>query len=79
MDTDAHTVRDMEGKLINDDKPIIIGNHVWIGCRSLVLKGTEIADNNIIAAQSVLNKKYLGTNCIFAGHPAIVVKQNIAW
>ncbi|MGK9369486.1 hypothetical protein ACSSWA_11350 [Melioribacter sp. Ez-97] len=37
---------------MNEDKPIQIGNHVWIGCWSVLLKGTYIADGCIVGAGS---------------------------
>lgn len=38
MDDDQHPIYNNEGKRINDPKPITIGDHVWIGCRSTILK-----------------------------------------
>lgn len=34
--------------------PIVIGNNVWIGCNSVILRGTVIGDNAVIAAGSVV-------------------------
>lgn len=34
--------------------PIVIGNNVWIGCNSIILRGTVIGDNAVIAAGSVV-------------------------
>lgn len=48
MDTDAHPIYDEQMKRMNDDKSIIIGNHVWIGCRCLILKGTRIANRLVL-------------------------------
>lgn len=79
MDTDAHPVYDEEGNHINQDQPIIIGNKVWIGCRSTILKGTEINDGCIIGAGTLLNKKFCEKNCIIAGSPARIVKEKIRW
>ena len=35
-------------------KEIIIGNNVWIGANSIILKGTTIGDNSVIAAGSIV-------------------------
>ena len=78
MDTDAHSIYYEDKKLINDDKPIKIGNKVWIGCRTLILKGTEIPDNCIIGA-NLVNKKFTKENSIIAGNPAKVVRENVSW
>lgn len=34
--------------------PIVIGNNVWIGANTVILRGTVIGDNSVIAAGSVL-------------------------
>ncbi len=42
MDQDFHPLIDQNGRQLNPDQPIIIGDNVWIGCRSLILKGSII-------------------------------------
>jgi acetyltransferase-like isoleucine patch superfamily enzyme len=54
--------------------PIIIGEHVWIGLESIILKGVRIGDNSIIAAGSVVTRD-IPANVIAAGNPARVVRQ----
>lgn len=39
--------------LFNKEK-VIIGNHVWIGANSVILKGAVIGDNCVIAAGSIV-------------------------
>ncbi len=53
--------------------PIIIGDNVWIGINSIVLKGTVIGNNSIISAGSVV-KGVFPDNCIISGNPARIVK-----
>lgn len=79
MDTDAHPVYDQDNQRINEDAPIKIGNKVWIGCRSTILKGAEIADGCIVGANSFVNKKFNQKNCVIAGNPAKIVKENVQW
>lgn len=78
MDTDLHKII-QNGRIINEPKGIKIGNHVWIGCRVNILKGTEILDNCIIGASSLVSGKLLESNAIYAGNPAKIIKQNIEW
>lgn len=59
-------------------KPIIIGDHVWIGMRAIILKGVRIGDGSIIAAGAVVNKD-IPRNCMVAGVPAKIIKENITW
>lgn len=77
--TDSHAIEDLEGNRINPAKDIQIGNHVWISQKTLVLKGSSIADNSIVGAYSLVNKKLTETNSIYAGQPAHKVKEGINW
>ena len=45
--------------------PIIIGSNVWIGAGSIILRGTEIADNCVVAAGTVVRGKYSENNLIY--------------
>lgn len=82
MDTDLHKIKVL-GKygVVNKSKPIIIGNHVWIGCRCVLLKGVIIGDNNVIAANSTITKGYVNSNCVLTGNGSTtkVLKENIDW
>ena len=56
------------------NKPIHIGNNVWLGAGVIVLPGVTIGDNSIVAAGSVVTKD-IGENVIVAGSPAKVLRQ----
>lgn len=75
MDSDFHELG-TEGYEMT--KPIIIGNYVWIGTRVTILKGVNIGDGAIVAAGSVVTKD-IPPNCIAAGVPARVIKENVKW
>lgn len=79
LDTDFHQILNLNGVKINDDREITIGDRVWIGSNTLILKGTTIASDTIIGAGSVLTKAYNTSNCVYAGNPAKLVKSNISW
>lgn len=76
---DSHSVITMDGKRTNQSKSVYIGNHVWIGMRALVMKGSKIQDNSIIGAQSFVTGKFSQTHIMLAGSPAKVIKENIDW
>jgi acetyltransferase-like isoleucine patch superfamily enzyme len=57
--------------------PVTIGNHVWIGCCSVILKGVTIGDGAIVGAGSVVTKS-LPAHCIAAGNPARIIRDNEA-
>lgn len=58
--------------------PIVIGNHVWIGARAMILKGVTIGDGSVVAAGAIVTKN-VPSNCVVAGVPAKVVKENLTW
>lgn len=78
MDTDFHKIYNSKGERINDDKSIVIGNHVWIGCRNTILKGVTVGDGNIVAANSTITKGASLQNCII-GDNNVILKENIFW
>lgn len=63
------------GRNLSDKNVPIIGNNVYIGPGSVVFGEITIGDNVIIGANSVVNKSF-PDNCIIAGVPARVIKQN---
>jgi acetyltransferase-like isoleucine patch superfamily enzyme len=79
MDTDFHKILDENDAVINPPQSITIGNKVWIGCRSLVLKGSAIPNNCIIGANSVLSTSLLNENSLYAGIPTRYIKDKIKW
>jgi maltose O-acetyltransferase len=55
-------------------KPVTIGNNVWIGSRTVVLKGVTIGDNSVIGAMSLVTKS-IPPNCVAAGNPARIIRS----
>ena len=77
---DFHTIYSTDdGRVLNFNQSINIGNHVWLGERVLVLKGARVSDNSIVGARSLVNKKFEQSNIIIAGVPARIVKENVNW
>jgi acetyltransferase-like isoleucine patch superfamily enzyme len=54
--------------------PVIIGDNVWIGMNSIILKGVTVGENSVIAAGSVVTRS-VAANVVVAGNPAIVTKE----
>ena len=75
MDSNGHEVYS-ENRTQGRDIPkeIHIGNNVWIGLNSIILKGTHIGDNSIVAAGSVV-KGVFPCNVIVQGNPAVIVNE----
>lgn len=77
-DTDFHSLDYLKRRKTLDDSikssPIKIGNDVFIGANSLILKGVEIGDCSIIGAGSVITKS-VPKNEIWAGNPARFIRK----
>lgn len=54
-------------------KPIVVGNNVYIGVRSIIMPGVTIGNNVIIAAGSVVTKD-VPDNSVVGGVPARFIK-----
>jgi acetyltransferase-like isoleucine patch superfamily enzyme len=54
--------------------PVLIGQHVWIGFNSMILKGVNIGNGSVVAAGSVVTKD-VPENVIVGGNPAQIIKS----
>ncbi|MBR1550622.1 MAG: hypothetical protein IJ634_08315 [Bacteroidales bacterium] len=77
MDTDQHALEDIDGKRVNNDRPISTGNNVWVGCHVIATKGVELADNTTVAAGARLAGRYEEPLTVLAGNPAVVVRRDV--
>lgn len=73
MDGDGHTFENHKESL-----PVVIGNHVWIGTRAIILKGVTIGDGAVVASGSLVNKN-VPPNSFVGGVPAKIIKENVKW
>lgn len=71
---DAETRRGPRGCDDCATKPIVIGDDVFIGAQSIILKGVTIGDRAVIGAGSVVTKD-VPADSIVAGNPALIVKK----
>ena len=76
-DNDAHPL-DWQDRRANKNEntlhaPVVIGNDVFIGARSIILKGVTIGDRSVIGSGSVVVKD-VPADTIVAGNPARIIK-----
>ena len=67
------------GDYIDTSKGVLISGHVWVGEDCYITKNVSIAYNSIVAACSVVTKRFLEENIVIGGNPAVVVKTGIEW
>lgn len=79
IDSDFHSSnwKDRENREIDKKKaksaPIHISDNVFIGARSIILKGVNIGEKSMIMAGSVVTKD-IPSNCIAGGNPCRILK-----
>ena len=69
---DWAVLKGVYGDILGSGGGIYIGNNVFIGMKTTILKGVHIGDNVIIGANSLVNKD-VPNNCVVAGNPARVI------
>lgn len=74
-DHDSHELTGASGPSC---APIAIGDHVWVGFRSVILKGVTIGDGAVIAAGSVVTRD-VPPRALAAGVPALVRRTDVTW
>lgn len=75
--TDFHSIY-TDDNIINKSKRIRIGDNVWIGKNSTVLKGANIGSMSVIGLNSIVAGK-VEKNTLSVGAPCRVIKKNISW
>lgn len=78
-DTDFHSLdpsirKSKEDLSHREEKPVEIGNNVFIGAYTIILKGVTVGENSIVGAGSVVTKS-IPANQIWAGNPAKFIRE----
>lgn len=76
MDSDTHVIYGENGEIINEDREIILGDKIWVGCDCKILKGANVPNNCVVGANSVITSNQLEPNSLIIGSPAKSVKKN---
>ena len=75
IDSNGHCVNSLNRTIGRDNpKGIKIGNNVWIGLNSIVLKGTIIGDNSVIAAGSVV-RGFVPENTVYDTNGNVTLRK----
>ena len=79
--SDYHSILDIKSTTrINSAKNIHLGDRVWIGLRSIILKGTNLPNNDtIVGAVSIVTGHFNNTNTVTTGNPAKIIKSGVIW
>lgn len=78
IDSDGHKI--YIGGIVSPEKAhISIGDNVWLGAKTTVLKGTQISDNSIIGFGTIVSGKYDTNSIIIGDKGKMIKKNNIKW
>ena len=79
--TDVHKVYDIDtnARVNNAHSDVILGDHIWVAANVTISKNVSIASGCIIAAGAFVNKPVETPNCMVAGTPAKIIRQNVRW
>lgn len=73
-DSDWHEIN---GKL--ESAPVTIGENAYVGHGTTILKGTQIGDNCVMAANTTIARQTIPSRSMLAGNPARIVRSDIDW
>lgn len=77
--SDMHPIYDgFTCERINPAKSIHIGDHVWVGRRSVILKGARIGSGSVIGAGALVSGE-IPSHVVAAGSPATIMRRDIIW
>ncbi len=62
---------------LTENKPVTIGNDVWIGRRAMIMPGVTVGDGSVIGAGAVVTKE-VPPYSVVAGVPAKVLKKRVS-
>ena len=65
----------IENEDLHIERPVVIGDNVWIGANTTICPGVSIAANTIIAAGAVVSKSIEEEGCLYGGVPAKKLKE----
>lgn len=69
---DWSVLKGVYGEVLGSAGQVEIGNNVFIGMHTTILKGVHIGNNVIIGANALVNKD-IPDNCVVAGNPCRIV------
>jgi acetyltransferase-like isoleucine patch superfamily enzyme len=78
MDSDTHHVLDEYGNKTNMPREVVIGDNVWLGVKSTIMRGVKIGDGSIVSANSVVLNR-VKEHVLVSGMPARVFSEVKSW
>lgn len=67
------------GEYLDLASRLLVGDGVWIGERAYLTKQARVSDGSIVAACSVVSRRFDEPQVVIAGNPAEIAKSNVKW
>jgi acetyltransferase-like isoleucine patch superfamily enzyme len=84
-DHDFHPIEPGKRRLSRNEQsadvrsePVVLGDDVFVGANTIILKGVTIGERSIVAAGSVVFRGEYPADCMIAGNPASLVGSKAA-
>lgn len=78
--TDGHRIYDKDTcKWVSGNRSVFLGDHVWLGRSSSILKGSCISSGSMLGFGSVLAGRWIQSHAVAAGSPARVLAEDRIW
>lgn len=75
-----HLLFDKEtGRYLDISDGVFVGDHVWVGERAYITKNATIPAECVVAACSVVTKRFEEESCVLAGNPARIARRGVRW
>ncbi|MBQ8197888.1 MAG: Coenzyme F420 hydrogenase/dehydrogenase, beta subunit C-terminal domain [Lachnospiraceae bacterium] len=78
-DSDFHQLLNDDGEQTNAPREVIIGNHVWLGANSTVLKGVKIGNHSVVAANALVSKDVPERALVAGTNSGFVINNSVNW
>lgn len=77
--SDSHSILDQAtGRRINPAANVVVGDHVWLGAETKILKGSTIGANCVVGTRAIVTSD-IPPYSLAVGVPARVVKSGVTW
>ncbi len=78
MDTGFHRLKNLDGEFSGKGvAPVVLAHDTWVSTRSMIMPGAGTSPFTVVAANSLLNKKFDETHVMLGGSPAKVIKRGV--
>ncbi len=76
--SDTHPIYNAQNEIINKEKPVRIGDKVWVGARAIILKGVTIESGSVVGMGSLVIND-VPESSITVGSPNRIIKSDVHW